>query len=154
LANSRYTDDREPRIDDDGFTVSVNDGILIDEILHDLLDAEMSLGLTGQVEFIDLTAYAKRKLVEGDLLVVKANNGRVLHMGNDRPLSRNDCPSLPNGSYMMNHLGIIRVKDSVAELKSNYITMTVAERATAFIFENDPTRSDSPGHECEFGNVI
>ena len=54
---------------------------------------------------------------------------------------------------MMNYLGIIRVKDSVPELKSNYITMTVAERAKAFIFENDPTRSDSPGHECEFSNV-
>jgi len=153
LANSRYTDDREPRIGDNGITVSVNDGILIDEILHDILDAEESLGLTGQVEFIDLTGYAKKKLVEGDLLVVKANNGHVLHMGNDRPLSRQVCPSLPNGSYMMNYLGIIRVKDSVPELKSNYITMTVAERAKAFIFENDPTRSDSPGHECEFSNV-
>jgi hypothetical protein len=80
LANSRYTDDREPRIDDHGFTVPVSDGILIDEILHDILDAEMSLGLTGQVEFIDLTNYARKKLIEGDLLVVKAINGHVLHI--------------------------------------------------------------------------
>jgi hypothetical protein len=130
--------------------VPVSDGILIDEILHDILDAEMDLGLTGQVEFIDLTNYAKKKLVDGDLLLVKAINGHVLHMGNDRPLSRNVCTSLVKGSYMMNHLGIIRVKDSIPELKSNYLTMTVAERAAGFIFEDDPARTESQQQDVAF----
>jgi hypothetical protein len=141
LANSRYTDDREPHINNDGYTVSVGDGILINEILNDILDAEEELGITGHVEFIELTGYARKKLVDGDQLVVKAVNGNVLHMGNDRALSRSARPSLPNGTYLMNHMGIIRVSDSVPELKSNYLTRTVAQRASGFAFDADPTVS-------------
>ena len=144
LANSRYTDDREPRMDDDGYTVSVCDGILINEIIDDILDAEEELAITGHVEFIELTGYAKRKLVEGDQLVVKAVDGHVFHMGNDRPLSRKLCPKLPNGSYLMSHTGIIRVADSIPELKSNYLTKTVTEREAGFIFEDDPTVPETP----------
>jgi hypothetical protein len=143
LANSRYTDDREPNINDDGYTVSVGDGILINEIINDILDAEEELGITGHIEFIELTAYARKKLVDGDQLVVKAVNGNVLHMGNDRPLSKNARPSLPNGTYLMNHMGIIRVSDAVPELKSNYLTRTVAQRESGFTFDADPTVSRS-----------
>ena len=64
----------EPRLDDAGFTVSVADGILINEILHDILDAAEQLGITGQVEFIDLNGYARKKLADGDRIAVKAVN--------------------------------------------------------------------------------
>jgi hypothetical protein len=107
------------------------------------LDAEEELGITGHIEFIELTAYARKKLVDGDQLVVKAVNGNVLHMGNDRPLSKNARPSLPNGTYLMNHMGIIRVSDAVPELKSNYLTRTVAQRESGFTFDADPTVSRS-----------
>ena len=60
MANSRYTDDREPRMDDDGYTASVGDGILINEILDDILDAEEELAITGHVEFIELTSMPRR----------------------------------------------------------------------------------------------
>ena len=59
-------------LDNEGFTMSVSDGILISEILHDILDAEEEMGLTGQVEFIDLNGYARKKLASGDKMLVKA----------------------------------------------------------------------------------
>ena len=65
-------------------------------------------------------------------------------MGNDRPLSGKLCPKLPNGSYLMSHTGIIRVADSIPELKSNYLTKTVAEREAGFIFEDDPAGPENP----------
>src|ERR1039458_6167089 len=88
LANSRYTDNSEPRLDDDGFTISVADGILINEILHDILDAAEQLGITGQVEFINLNGYARKKLADGDRIAVKAINGHIFHVSNNRQLSQ------------------------------------------------------------------
>jgi hypothetical protein len=137
LANSRYTDNSEPRLDDDGFTVSVADGILINEILHDILDAAEELGITGQVEFMDLNGYARKKLADGDRIAVKAVNGHVFHVSNNRQLSESPSPSLPDRSYMMSDLGIIRVRDSVPELKSNFLTRRVVANASHFTFDED-----------------
>ena len=109
LANIRYIDDREPRLDDAGITMSVSDGILINEILHDILDAEEELGLTGQVEFIDLNGYARKKLASGDKMLVKAKGGHIFHLSNGRELSQQPNPTIPDGSYMMSDKGIIRV---------------------------------------------
>jgi hypothetical protein len=137
LANSRYSDNREPRLDDEGFTVSVADGILINEILHDILDAAEQLGITGQVEFMDLSGYARKKLADGDRIAVKAINGNVYHVSNNRELSQIPNLSLPDGSYMMSDKGIIRVKDSVPELKSNFLARQVAANANCFAFDED-----------------
>jgi hypothetical protein len=137
LANSRYTDNSEPRLDDDGFTISVADGILINEILHDILDAAEQLGITGQVEFINLNEYARKKLADGDRIAVKAINGHVFHVSNNRQLSQTPNLSLPDGSYMMSDKGIIRVQDSIPELKSNFLTRQVAANANGFTFDED-----------------
>jgi len=68
--------------------MSVSDGILINEILHDILDAEEEMGLTGQVEFIDLNGYARKKLASGDRMLVKAEGGHIFHLSNGRELSQ------------------------------------------------------------------
>ena len=138
LANTRYTDDREPRLDDDGFTMSVSDGILINEILHDILDAEEEMGLTGQVEFIDLNGYARKKLASGDKMLVKAEGGHIFHLSNGRELSQRPNPIIPDGSYMMSDKGVIRVADAVPELKSNFKSQHVAALAACgFEFDED-----------------
>jgi hypothetical protein len=138
LANSRYTDNFEPRLDGDGFTISVADGILINEILHDILNAAEQLGITGQVEFIALTVYAHKKLADGDRIAVKAVNGHVYHVSNNRQLSQTPNLSLPDGSYIMSDKGIIRVQDSIPQLKSNFLTKQVADNANGFVFDEDP----------------
>jgi len=138
LANIRYTDDREPRLDDEGFTMSVSDGILINEILHDILDAEEEMGLTGQVEFIDLNGYARKKLASGDRMLVKAEGGHIFHLSNGRELSQRPNPTISDGSYMMSDKGIIRVADAVPELKSNFKSQHVAALAACgFEFDED-----------------
>jgi hypothetical protein len=136
LANTRYTDNREPRLDDTGMTMSVSDGILINEILHDILDAEEDLGITGQVEFIQLNGYARKKFAKGDQLLVRAKGGRILHMGNGRELSQTRNATIPDGSYMMNDHGIIHVAVSIPELHSDYLSKQVAS-LTAHGFEFD-----------------
>jgi hypothetical protein len=139
LANTRYTDDREPRLDVEGQTMSVCDGILISEILHDILDAEEEMGLTGQVEFIDLNGYARKKLNNGDKLLVKAEGGRIFHLSNGRELSKSLNTSIPDGSHMMNDKGIIRVVDAIPELKSNFKSKQVAAMvANGFEFDEGP----------------
>ena len=60
----------------------------------------------------------------------------------------NPALNSPNGSYLMSHTGIIRVADSIPELKSNYLTKTVAEREAGFIFEADPTVPEQPNLGC------
>jgi len=128
----------EPRLDDAGFTVSVADGILINEILHDILDAAEQLGITGQVEFIDLNGYARKKLADGDRIAVKAVKGHAYHVSNNRQLSQTPNPCLPDGSFMMSDKGIIRVQNSVPELKSNFLTRQLAASANGFAFDEDP----------------
>jgi len=75
--------------------MSVSDGILINEILHDILDAEEELGLTGQVEFIDLNGYARKKLASGDKMLVKAKGGHIFHLSNGRELSQQPTQPSP-----------------------------------------------------------
>jgi len=119
--------------------MSVSDGILISEILHDILDAEEELGLTGQVEFIDLNGYARKKLASGDRMLVKAEGGHIFHLSNGRELSQRPNPTIPDGSYMMSDKGIIHVADAVPELKSNFKSQHVAALAACgFEFDEDP----------------
>jgi hypothetical protein len=53
----------------------------------------------------------------------------------------------------MNHSGIIRVTDSIPELKSNYITKTLAEREAGFIFEDDPMVPENPTQGVVFDDL-
>jgi hypothetical protein len=53
----------------------------------------------------------------------------------------------------MSHTGIIRVADSIPELKSNYLTKTVAEREAGFIFEDDPAAPENPIHGVVFDDL-
>jgi hypothetical protein len=138
LANIRYTANTEPRVDDDGFTMSVNDGILLDEMLHDIFDVAEELGLTGRVEFMDLNGYARKIMDDGDVIRVNAIDGDVFHVSNCRMLSRTPSKTLPDGSYMMSSTGKIVVKKSCPEFQSDYLSTKVAAlAANGFEFDEN-----------------
>jgi len=96
------------------------------------------MGLTGQVEFIDLNGYARKKLASGDKLLVKAEGGHIFHLSNGRELSQGPNVTIPDGSHMMSDRGIIRVQNSVPELKSNFLTRQLAANVSGFAFDEDP----------------
>lgn len=117
-----YSKTDDPQVGEDGFTMSVGDG-LPDFILNDFLTAlEETPNLCGLRVFVQLNTKGGYwvKHHETEPVEVTVIAGRVYRHEDKEQLSDDHYPALPDGNYQMSPQGVIRVAAAAGVLHSAY----------------------------------
>ena len=88
-------------------------------MLNILFDAYEELGMTGQVEFLVLTYWAKKNISE-PVVVTALENGMVMIKETGKIITKIPSWTLPDGDYLMSPAGVIVVQEAHPELRSDW----------------------------------